>query len=200
MRARAPGTLDATLLEAPAPAPRAGTRSPVPEACGSSSGARGDPPRWPIGSESPARRAAAARPPRSLAARASRRARARRALGDAQRHAAARPRGTDRRRPHTGRGRAGGTAAGAEAGLLAGDRRPETPRVFPPPTSRRCARPDWTHRRGEWAERRSAGVLANAVAAFAGLGLRTRLLAILGLIAFYVPLAGGGPSVQRAGG
>ena len=42
-------------------------------------------------------------------------------------------------------------------------------------------------------------LLANAVAALAGLGLRTRLLAILGLIAFYVPLAGGGPSVQRAG-
>ena len=41
--------------------------------------------------------------------------------------------------------------------------------------------------------------LALPVLAVLGLGLRGRLLALLGLIAVYVPLAGGGPSIQRAG-
>ena len=41
--------------------------------------------------------------------------------------------------------------------------------------------------------------LALPLAAFAGLGLRARLVAVLGLIAVYVPLAGAGPSIQRAG-
>jgi competence protein ComEC len=41
--------------------------------------------------------------------------------------------------------------------------------------------------------------LALALATVLGLGLRTRLLAVAALIAFYVPLAGAGPSIQRAG-
>ncbi|MEY2533754.1 MAG: competence protein ComEC, partial [bacterium] len=41
--------------------------------------------------------------------------------------------------------------------------------------------------------------LVFAVAALAGVGLRMRLIAALALIAAYVPLAGGGPSIQRAG-
>jgi competence protein ComEC len=41
--------------------------------------------------------------------------------------------------------------------------------------------------------------LALPLLAWAGLGLRGRLLGALGLIAFYVPLAGAGPSIQRAG-
>ena len=41
--------------------------------------------------------------------------------------------------------------------------------------------------------------LALPVLAAAGLGPRARLGALLGLIAFYVPLAGAGPSLQRAG-
>jgi competence protein ComEC len=42
-------------------------------------------------------------------------------------------------------------------------------------------------------------VLALPALALAGLGLRTRLAALSGLIALYVPLAGAGPSLQRAG-
>lgn len=41
--------------------------------------------------------------------------------------------------------------------------------------------------------------LALPLLTFAGLGLRARLAAGLALIALYVPLAGGGPSIQRAG-
>jgi competence protein ComEC len=41
--------------------------------------------------------------------------------------------------------------------------------------------------------------LALPLAAALGLPLRARLLAVLGLIALYVPLAGAGPSIQRAG-
>ena len=41
--------------------------------------------------------------------------------------------------------------------------------------------------------------LAVPLLALAGLPLRLRLLALLGLVALYVPLAGGGPSIQRAG-
>lgn len=41
--------------------------------------------------------------------------------------------------------------------------------------------------------------LALPLLAVAGIGLRGRLLAALGLIALYVPLAGAGPSIQRAG-
>ncbi len=41
--------------------------------------------------------------------------------------------------------------------------------------------------------------LVQALGVIAGVGRRTRLLAVLALIAFYVPLAGGGPSIQRAG-
>ena len=41
--------------------------------------------------------------------------------------------------------------------------------------------------------------LAMPLLAAAGLGLRSRLSAVLGLIAVYVPLAGAGPSIQRAG-
>jgi competence protein ComEC len=41
--------------------------------------------------------------------------------------------------------------------------------------------------------------LALPLLAWAGLGLRGRLLGALGLIALYVPLAGAGPSIQRAG-
>ncbi len=41
--------------------------------------------------------------------------------------------------------------------------------------------------------------LALPLGAAAGLGLRARLAACLALIALYVPLAGGGPSIQRAG-
>jgi competence protein ComEC len=41
-------------------------------------------------------------------------------------------------------------------------------------------------------------LLANALGAAAGIGRRARLLGILALIALYVPLAGGGPSIQRA--
>lgn len=41
--------------------------------------------------------------------------------------------------------------------------------------------------------------LALPVLAALGFGLRGRLIALLALIALYVPLAGGGPSIQRAG-
>lgn len=41
--------------------------------------------------------------------------------------------------------------------------------------------------------------LVLAVAALLGLGLRARLALVLAAIALYVPLAGGGPSIQRAG-
>ena len=41
--------------------------------------------------------------------------------------------------------------------------------------------------------------LALPLLAWLGLGLRGRQLGVLGLIALYVPLAGGGPSIQRAG-
>ncbi len=41
--------------------------------------------------------------------------------------------------------------------------------------------------------------LAVPLLTWLGLGLRPRLAALLGLIALYVPLAGGGPSIQRAG-
>jgi competence protein ComEC len=41
--------------------------------------------------------------------------------------------------------------------------------------------------------------LVFAVSAVLGVGLRTRLLLALAVIAVYVPLAGGGPSIQRAG-
>ena len=41
--------------------------------------------------------------------------------------------------------------------------------------------------------------LVLALGAIAGLGLRTRLAVVLLTIAAYVPLAGGGPSIQRAG-
>jgi competence protein ComEC len=41
--------------------------------------------------------------------------------------------------------------------------------------------------------------LVLGLSAVAGVGLRLRLLAALALIALYVPLAGGGPSIQRAG-
>jgi competence protein ComEC len=41
--------------------------------------------------------------------------------------------------------------------------------------------------------------LALPLLAYAGLGLRGRLLGCLALIALYVPLAGSGPSIQRAG-
>jgi competence protein ComEC len=41
--------------------------------------------------------------------------------------------------------------------------------------------------------------LVLAVAAVLGLGLRSRLVLVLVAIALYVPLAGGGPSIQRAG-
>jgi competence protein ComEC len=42
-------------------------------------------------------------------------------------------------------------------------------------------------------------LLAMPVLALLGMPLRARLVWILGLIAFYVPLAGAGPSIQRAG-
>ena len=42
-------------------------------------------------------------------------------------------------------------------------------------------------------------LLAAPLLAALGLPLRLRLLWLLGLIAAYVPLAGGGPSIQRAG-
>ena len=38
-----------------------------------------------------------------------------------------------------------------------------------------------------------------ALSALLGIGLRARLLLALALIALYVPLAGAGPSIQRAG-
>jgi competence protein ComEC len=41
--------------------------------------------------------------------------------------------------------------------------------------------------------------LALGLAAVAGVPWRVRLVAVLGLIALYVPLAGAGPSIQRAG-
>jgi competence protein ComEC len=41
--------------------------------------------------------------------------------------------------------------------------------------------------------------LALPLLAWAGFGLRARLAAVLGLVAIYVPLAGAGPSIQRAG-
>jgi competence protein ComEC len=41
--------------------------------------------------------------------------------------------------------------------------------------------------------------LALPLLAWAGLGLRARLACVLGLVAIYVPLAGAGPSIQRAG-
>ncbi len=41
--------------------------------------------------------------------------------------------------------------------------------------------------------------LAAPFLALAGLGLRARLLVLLGLVGLYVPLAGGGPAIQRAG-
>lgn len=43
------------------------------------------------------------------------------------------------------------------------------------------------------------GALALPILTLLGLGLRTRLAAVIGLIALYVPLAGAGPSIQRAG-
>jgi competence protein ComEC len=43
------------------------------------------------------------------------------------------------------------------------------------------------------------GVLVLAAGAITGLGLRARLLIALALVAFYVPLTGAGPSIQRAG-
>jgi competence protein ComEC len=43
------------------------------------------------------------------------------------------------------------------------------------------------------------GALALPLLAWAGLGLRARLTGVLVLVALYVPLAGGGPSIQRAG-
>ncbi len=42
-------------------------------------------------------------------------------------------------------------------------------------------------------------LLAMPILALAGLSLRARLVAILGLVAVYVPVAGAGPSIQRAG-
>jgi competence protein ComEC len=42
-------------------------------------------------------------------------------------------------------------------------------------------------------------VLVMAAGAVTGLGLRVRLLIALALVAFYVPLTGAGPSIQRAG-
>ena len=42
-------------------------------------------------------------------------------------------------------------------------------------------------------------VLATPILALAGVPLRARLLALLALIALYVPVAGAGPSIQRAG-
>jgi competence protein ComEC len=42
-------------------------------------------------------------------------------------------------------------------------------------------------------------ILAGALLAVAGTGLRVRLLLILAVIAVYVPVAGAGPSIQRAG-
>lgn len=42
-------------------------------------------------------------------------------------------------------------------------------------------------------------LLGIAFMAVAGVGYRTRLLVLAGLILLYVPLAGGGPSIQRAG-
>ncbi|GIK77172.1 MAG: membrane protein [Actinomycetes bacterium] len=42
-------------------------------------------------------------------------------------------------------------------------------------------------------------VLAGVALAALGIGLRARLLAIVALIALYVPIAGAGPSIQRAG-
>ncbi|MEA2286294.1 MAG: competence protein ComEC [Solirubrobacteraceae bacterium] len=41
--------------------------------------------------------------------------------------------------------------------------------------------------------------LVLGAASLVGVGLRARLLSVLALIAVYVPLAGGGPSIQRAG-
>ena len=41
--------------------------------------------------------------------------------------------------------------------------------------------------------------LALGLCALVGLPLRARLVLVLGLVALYVPLAGGGPSIQRAG-
>ena len=41
--------------------------------------------------------------------------------------------------------------------------------------------------------------LVLAVGAVTGLGLRARLISALALVAFYVPLTGAGPSIQRAG-
>ena len=41
--------------------------------------------------------------------------------------------------------------------------------------------------------------LVLGLAALGGLPLRSRLGAALALVALYVPLAGGGPSIQRAG-
>ena len=42
-------------------------------------------------------------------------------------------------------------------------------------------------------------LLAGTALAVFGVGLRTRLLITVVLIAVYVPVAGGGPSIQRAG-
>src|SRR5829696_10325139 len=42
-------------------------------------------------------------------------------------------------------------------------------------------------------------ILALAIGAAAGIGLRARLILALALVALYVPLAGAGPSIQRAG-
>ena len=42
-------------------------------------------------------------------------------------------------------------------------------------------------------------ILAAAALAVLGIGLRARLLAILGLIGVYVLVTGAGPSIQRAG-
>ncbi len=42
-------------------------------------------------------------------------------------------------------------------------------------------------------------ILVLAAGAVAGIGLRARLLIALALVAFYVPLTGAGPSIQRAG-
>ena len=43
------------------------------------------------------------------------------------------------------------------------------------------------------------GALVFGLSAVVGLGFRARLFLALALVALYVPLAGGGPSIQRAG-
>ena len=106
-----------------------------------------------------------------------------------------------RRDPRAGRGRPRAGHAGPRGGagprLRArrgrGDRRRGPRRTSAAPGSATCSRS-----RGQNVT--LLALLAMPLLAALGIPLRERLVWVLGLIAVYVPLAGAGPSIQRAGG